>query len=127
MAPTVPPMAMTAALALLGRMGALMRRAHGEGRSIRHCAKWRRAVVAAPQVEPCAHGTPDRAKSATSTHAQGVGLRPELDFRDRARQDVAPGAAMDGFTAFPESQFPAGLHAVFLGSCSALRPAWLYQ
>ena len=109
------------------RESVLINVAHGEGRSIRHCAKWRRAVVAAPQVEPCAHGTPDGAKSATDTQAQGVGLRPELDFRDRARQDVAPGAAMDGFAAFPEIQFRAGLHAVFLGSCSALRPAWLYQ
>jgi hypothetical protein len=108
MARTVPPMAMTTAPALPRRMGALMRRG---------------AVVGTPRVEPGAPGTPGRAKSATSMHAQCVGLRPELDFRDRARQDVAPGAAMDGFTAFPEIQFRAGLHAAFMRSCSILRMA----
>jgi hypothetical protein len=112
MARTVPPAGFSRTPAgcerrETSRAGALMRRALGH----------------TPRVEPRARGTRIRVKSATETYAQGVGLRPELDFRDRARQDVAPGAAMDGFTAFPEIQFRAGLHAVILRSCSVLRMA----
>jgi hypothetical protein len=128
MARTVPPARLarrTPAATLIGalRESAPVSVAHGVGRSIGHCAQRRFAVVVAPRVEPGAHGTRGRAKSATSTHAHGARLCPGINFRDRARQDVAPGAAMDGFTAFPEIDSRAKPRAVFMRSCSILRMA----
>jgi len=80
-----------------------------------------------PRVEPGAPGARGRAQSGTGTHAQGVGSIGKEPFRDRARQDVAPGAAMDGFTAFPEGLFSDRTRAVYLCSRPALRIARLCQ
>jgi hypothetical protein len=45
-------------------------------------------------------GAPPVVRAQTSACAA---LLKTKGFRDRARQDVAPGAPMDGFTAFPET------------------------
>jgi hypothetical protein len=96
---TVPPMALFIVAAsradrpacFTGTPG--VRAAHTD-----HAAGRDRGVEHAPTV----HGAPRGGLAPTLACAA---LFKKEGFRDRARQDVAPGAPMDGFMAFPEALF----------------------